>query len=384
VDGVEIGVAITDLAEIAGADLDVYEAAALLTQLSPLVVRAVRLVVGSGSPVAEDAAQEALLEVSRSLPQLKNVAAAPAWPMRIASRVALRTARREARLSLAGRRVEATPDVLADTHPSDVLELKEAFDRLPPRVRATAVLRLYVGLSEVETATALDCSVGTVKSQLHEARRRLSRDLGENPSGSTSQPCGRTNWHRLRWRGSKMRTDFPHARVPVSDDDLRAMLTAFEGPSEPALVPRGRYVGSMPRRSVLLVAAALVALVLSVPALAFHNRIGKAIDAVLGNTVFPTPVQGTFADLVANVSVIDRPRGPEDVLTREAADAAAGLGDSLPADAENRSMRVFTAPPAGPVYLLPAKDGFAIITARTGGIVPGTLGKSNPAAGATV
>lgn len=148
--------------------------------LRPLIVRAVRLVVGSGSAVAEDAAQEALLEVRRSLPQLRNVAAAPAWAMRIASRVALRTARREARLSFAGRRADPVPEVVADTHPSDMLELKEAFDRLPPRVRATAVLRLFIGLSEAETAEALGCSVGTVKSQLHEARRRLSRELSES------------------------------------------------------------------------------------------------------------------------------------------------------------------------------------------------------------
>jgi RNA polymerase sigma factor (sigma-70 family) len=59
-----------------------------------------------------------------------------------------------------------------------MLELKEAFDELPPKLRATAVLRLYVGLTEAETAVALECSRGTVKSQLDEARRRLSRQLG--------------------------------------------------------------------------------------------------------------------------------------------------------------------------------------------------------------
>jgi DNA-directed RNA polymerase specialized sigma24 family protein len=79
---------ITDLPRQAGADLDLAERADLLAELQPLVVRAVRLVVGSGSAVAEDAAQEALLEMARSLPQLKNVAAAPAWAMRIATRVA--------------------------------------------------------------------------------------------------------------------------------------------------------------------------------------------------------------------------------------------------------------------------------------------------------
>jgi RNA polymerase sigma factor (sigma-70 family) len=62
-----------------------------------------------------------------------------------------------------------------------MLELKDAFDQLPPKLRATAVLRLYVGLTEVETAAALGCSVGAVKSQLHEARRRLSKELREGP-----------------------------------------------------------------------------------------------------------------------------------------------------------------------------------------------------------
>jgi RNA polymerase sigma-70 factor (ECF subfamily) len=150
--------------------------------LKPLVVRTVRLVVGAGSTVAEDAAQEALLEISRSLPRLKDMNAAPAWAMRIATRVALRTARREARLSLLGWRAERLADSLTANERPASCELKDAFDRLPPRQRATAVLRLYVGLSEVETAAALDCSVGTVKRQLHDARHRLRRDLRENDS----------------------------------------------------------------------------------------------------------------------------------------------------------------------------------------------------------
>lgn len=181
IDGDGNGAAISYLGERGGADLDERAAEGLLVELRPLVVRTVRLVVGSGSAVAEDAAQEALFEISRSLPQLKAVAAAPAWAMRIASRVAVRAARREARLSLLGLRDRRASDVAGVSHPSEMLELKEAFDQLPPKVRATAVLRLYVGLSEAETATALDCSVGTVKSQLHEARRRLSRALRESP-----------------------------------------------------------------------------------------------------------------------------------------------------------------------------------------------------------
>jgi DNA-directed RNA polymerase specialized sigma24 family protein len=146
---------ITDLSRLSGADLGVSTREDLLAELQPLVVRTVRLVVGSGSAVAEDPAQEALLEMTRSLPHLKNVAAAPARAMRIATRVALRTAKREARLSPIGVRALRAPETMAGDASVEMLELKEAFDQLPPKLRATAVLRLHIGFSEAETAAAL-------------------------------------------------------------------------------------------------------------------------------------------------------------------------------------------------------------------------------------
>src|SRR5262245_39228980 len=150
----------------------------LLAEMKPLVVRTVRLVVGAGSAVAEDAAQEALLELARSLPRLREAAAAPAFAARIATRVALRVAKRERRFSLLRLRVEESEERALGPDAAEYLDLKQAFDRLPPRQRATAVLRLYVGLSEQETADVLGCSVGTVKRQLHDARQALSDHLG--------------------------------------------------------------------------------------------------------------------------------------------------------------------------------------------------------------
>lgn len=154
-------------------------AEAALVELQPLVVRTVRLVVGSGSAVAEDAAQEALLELSRALPRLRSGASAGAFAARIAARVALRAVKRERRFALLGLRVRELPASAsgANGQPAELVELKEAFDRLPARQRATAVLRLHVGLSEQETAEALGCSVGTVKHQLHDARIALAAYL---------------------------------------------------------------------------------------------------------------------------------------------------------------------------------------------------------------
>lgn len=148
----------------------------LLRELEPLVVRTTRLIVGSGSAAAEDAAQEALLDVARGIGALREPEAARSWAIRVASTRAIKVAQRERLMTL--RRAELAEHELA-VAPADgrAAALKEAFDRLPPALRATAVLRLYVGLSETETAEALDCSLGTVKSNLHDARKRLTTTL---------------------------------------------------------------------------------------------------------------------------------------------------------------------------------------------------------------
>ncbi len=152
--------------------------AELLADLEPLVVRATRLIVGSGSWAAEDAAQEALIDVTQGIRALRDPRAVRTWALRVASRRGLKIARRERLLGL--RRSPTMADELALEHPVDrSAELKAAFDRLPPRLRATAVLRLYVGLSEAETAEVLGCSTGTVKSNLHDARKRLGKALAQ-------------------------------------------------------------------------------------------------------------------------------------------------------------------------------------------------------------
>ena len=58
----------------------------------------------------------------------------------------------------------------------DRLMVREALSRLPRRRRAVLVLRFYEGLSVDETAEALGCSAGTVKSQTARGLAAL-RDL---------------------------------------------------------------------------------------------------------------------------------------------------------------------------------------------------------------
>jgi RNA polymerase sigma-70 factor (sigma-E family) len=73
---------------------------------------------------------------------------------------------------------EVLPDVTHDPldgH-AERRDLWSALGRLPRRQRAAVVLRYYEGLTEVETADVLGCSVGTVKSQTSRALAKLRVD----------------------------------------------------------------------------------------------------------------------------------------------------------------------------------------------------------------
>jgi RNA polymerase sigma-70 factor (sigma-E family) len=65
----------------------------------------------------------------------------------------------------------ATADPMRDEGPA----LLEALRRLGPRQRAVVVLRYWMDMSESETADALNCSVGTVKSQAARALAALRK-----------------------------------------------------------------------------------------------------------------------------------------------------------------------------------------------------------------
>ena len=67
-----------------------------------------------------------------------------------------------------GPRSADTADALGDS-----AALLKALRKLGPRQRAVIVLRFWMDMSEAETAAALDCSVGTVKSQASRALAAL-------------------------------------------------------------------------------------------------------------------------------------------------------------------------------------------------------------------
>lgn len=69
------------------------------------------------------------------------------------------------------------------------LDLAAALARLPKRQRAVIVLRFYEDLTEAETAAAMGCSVGTVKSQASAGLAKLRRLLSHSDLGVPHAPA---------------------------------------------------------------------------------------------------------------------------------------------------------------------------------------------------
>jgi RNA polymerase sigma-70 factor (sigma-E family) len=91
------------------------------------------------------------------------------------------------------RLVAETPEGAYDDQRGRDDELWAALAALPPRQRAVIVLRFYEDLTEADTAAALGCSVGTVKSQAHKALTRLR---AQATAHDLADPGGMPLWTR--------------------------------------------------------------------------------------------------------------------------------------------------------------------------------------------
>ncbi len=144
---------------------------------------------------AEEAVQDAFLRVWRFRDALPDDARRNAWLYRVLvnacySKLRQEVPRREReRERLSARTDGANADLpsrslAANTEPPDEAAerslVAQALDStlrdLPEALRVVVVLRYYADLSEREIATAIKRRPGTVKSRLHEARRRLAAD----------------------------------------------------------------------------------------------------------------------------------------------------------------------------------------------------------------
>ncbi|MBI4940062.1 MAG: RNA polymerase sigma factor [Actinobacteria bacterium] len=135
---------------------------------------------------ADDVVQEAFVKAFRALGRFRPDAPFRPWLLSIVvneTRNLRRSARRRAVLAL---RVAVLPETA--TGPDEPGAAAAAGERrtallaavraLPERDRAVVTCRYLLELSEAETAVALGWPVGTVKSRLSRALRRLQAELG--------------------------------------------------------------------------------------------------------------------------------------------------------------------------------------------------------------
>lgn len=137
--------------------------------------RAAYLITGDAHE-AEDLLQSALAKTFVAWKRVRAKEHADAYVRRVMINTAASRWRKRAREML----VDETPDLghdgVLDSATTQVV-LWQRICELPPRMRATLVLRYYEDLTEAETARELGCSVGAVKSQTHHALKRLRTSL---------------------------------------------------------------------------------------------------------------------------------------------------------------------------------------------------------------
>lgn len=142
-----------------------------------LVAHAWRL---TGDPeAARDAAQAGWVDILRGVARLENAEAFPAWAFRIVSRrcagyIGRTVRRRDLERSLVD--APATEAVQA-ADPLDTIRLRAAIADLPPDQRSAIALFYLEELSVAEVAVALEVPVGTIKTRLMHARRKLRAAL---------------------------------------------------------------------------------------------------------------------------------------------------------------------------------------------------------------
>ncbi|MFC0507268.1 SigE family RNA polymerase sigma factor [Micromonospora costi] len=132
------------------------------------LLRAAYLVCGNRHQ-AEDLLQDALLKLALRWSSVREGDPA-AYVRSILYRDAVSWWRRRRREWLSAQPPE---QVAVDRDGALRLALHQALGQLPPRQRAVVVLRYFEDLTEAATAEVLGVSVGTVKSQCHDALRRL-------------------------------------------------------------------------------------------------------------------------------------------------------------------------------------------------------------------
>jgi RNA polymerase sigma factor (sigma-70 family) len=161
-------------------------AKAVLKELLPRIRAQLTRLLGPG-PDLDDATQEALLAVHRSLPRFEGRARLTTFVYAITARVAYRhlALRREMRGIVVP--LELAPPPLDEADPESTAMAREVLrrlyrclDRIPDNRRIAFLLVAVEGLTPEEAAEVEGCTVGAIRSRLMHARREIARRMGND------------------------------------------------------------------------------------------------------------------------------------------------------------------------------------------------------------
>ena len=135
--------------------------------------------------LAEDATQQAMLEVWRSLPRLRDPERFEAWSCRILVNACYAEARRAKRwMPGIDLEPERRPEIGRSRCSSVVYrdQLERGFRRVPVDQRAVVVLHHYLDMTLEEVARVLGIPTGTAHSRLHRAMSAMRAPWRRTPS----------------------------------------------------------------------------------------------------------------------------------------------------------------------------------------------------------
>jgi len=157
-----------------------------LRAVAPVVRRVCRGVMGRDNPELEDAIQDCLIDVARSLPQFRFEGSAAHYVTKIAMRRAIATRDHARARAKQQATLEASnlPDASLARTPAAHAELvRNLLDDLNEAQAKALLLRIMLGHSIDEIATMTGVSVNTVKTRLRLAKLQLRRWMQRSGGG---------------------------------------------------------------------------------------------------------------------------------------------------------------------------------------------------------
>ncbi len=125
---------------------------------------------------AEDLVQEALARTAQRWRSVRRGDRPEVYVQTVMARLHVDQWRRSRREILGG----APPEGRGREPDRDAaIDVRQALEQLAPRQRTVLILRYYLDWTEAQVAEAMDCSVGTVKSQTSDAFHRMRGILGD-------------------------------------------------------------------------------------------------------------------------------------------------------------------------------------------------------------